>query len=236
MATTRSPARAVAESHTAARKHFSPAKSEKWVLTSAVITGLVYLVRRLVEGETAGTTPAPKSAARAFLGQGTPPSFGQWIIAYTTSYFFLALLTVAVPEVAASLAIFVLVATFLESGGQLASDLQQIESGTAPAAATPSNVSTLGPSGTANPYTSPLPAGQTVPASFGPPTASSLFSFPSSPQSVGAGVAASGAATRAQITALNAKILSEKLPPGYSAKVVNGVAEILHNGTVVDKG
>lgn len=106
---------------------FTPGSARKWVLTSALVTGLIYLVRHLVEGE---TSPAPATnAARQFLGQGSPPSLRQWFVAYATSYFGLALLAVAAPEIAASLAIFVLVVTLVESGGQFAGDLKGLESG-----------------------------------------------------------------------------------------------------------
>lgn len=114
--------------HTGQSAAFSTSRANKWVLTSALLTAIVYLVRHLVEGE---TSPAPATnTARQFLGQGSPPSFGQWAIAYGTGYTMLALLATAEPELAAGLAMFGLAVVFLESGGQLATDLQGLEHGT----------------------------------------------------------------------------------------------------------
>lgn len=122
-------------------KGFTSASARKWVLTSALVSGLIYLVRHLVEGE---TSPAPSTnAARQFLGQGSPPNVSQWFIAYATGYLGLALLAVAAPEIAASLAIFVLAVTVLESGGQLAKDLGELEAGQGTFNATANSASVL---------------------------------------------------------------------------------------------
>jgi hypothetical protein len=118
-------------------KGFSSARAQKWVLAAAILEMLIYTFRHLIEGDTS-SAPASSSQARAFLGQGKPPNFGQWIIAYGVAFTFLGVLTLGAPEVAGALAMFMLVATFLESGGQLATDLSQIEHGVGGATASSS--------------------------------------------------------------------------------------------------
>ena len=108
-------------------KGFTPAKAQKWVMTAALVTAIVYVVRHLTEPE-AARSPAT-SAARQFLGQGSPPNLAQWLIAYSVGFLSLSLLTVAAPELAAAFAMFYLGTVFLESGGQLATDLRNIEAG-----------------------------------------------------------------------------------------------------------
>lgn len=104
---------------------FTSQKAEKWILTSALMTALIYGFRRLVEGD---TSPKPSTnAAREFLGQGAPPDFAQWLIAWGTGYGLLALFALALPELAAAFAMLTLLVTLLESGSQLATDLQTIE-------------------------------------------------------------------------------------------------------------
>jgi hypothetical protein len=200
-------------------KGFTSARAEKWVLASALITGVVYVVRHLVEGES--SAPPATSAARAFLGQGSPPSVGQWLIAYATGFLFLSIMAALAPELAASAAMFVVFTTFIESGGQLASDLKQLESGTAgsgPAAPT-GTINSPGFGASAVTQTSPLILNPT---------------FAPSPQSIGATVANNSS----QLAAINKALLAQApdLPPGYTVKIVNGVGELLHNGKVVQTG
>lgn len=203
-------------------KGFTGPRAQKWVLTSALVTALIYTVRHLVEGD---TSPAPASnAARQFLGQGSPPSFGQWAIAYGTAFLGLSLLAVAAPEVAASLAMFTLVVTFLESGGQLANDLKALEGGTAGSGAAGVTGTTSAAGAAGGPVTSGTAGTAGVTGGTTAP----------SPQSIGTTVANNSAT----IAALNKSILSEagSLPAGYTVRVVNGIAELLHNGRVIQRG
>ena len=198
-------------------KGFTSARAEKWVLASSLITAIVYVVRHLVEGE---SSPEPAtSAARAFLGQGSPPSIGQWLIAYATGFLGLSILAALAPEVAASAAMFVVFATFIESGGQLATDLKNLESGTA-GGGTPAN------------YVSP--AAQAAVNTSQANLAATMNSFAPSPQSIGTSVATKQAA----IDAINQQILSQagSLPAGYTVKIVNGIGELLYKGKVVQTG
>jgi len=131
-------------------KGFTTPRAERWVMAAALITAAVYTVRRLVEGE---TSPAPAtSAAREFLGQGSPPNFAQWIIAWGTGFTGLALLALALPELAGALATFVVLATFLESGSQLATDIGLLERG----------------AGILSPGNTPLPTPTTTTGAAGP--------------------------------------------------------------------
>lgn len=158
-----------------AQKAFSSSKAEKWVITSAIISLAVYAVRRLVEGE---TSPAPStSAARSFLGSGSPPNLAQWIIAYVVAYGGLSLLAVATPEIAAALAAFVVIATILDSGSQLATDLTNLEHGAALGGSSSQGVTAA---------TTPLLGGS--PGTGTAPPASGTFGAAPSPQSVGASV------------------------------------------------
>ncbi len=203
-------------------KGFTSARAEKWVLTSALITGVVYLVRHLVEGQS--SAPPATSAARAFLGQGSPPNVGQWLIAYATGFLILAVLAALAPELAAGSAMLIVFSTFIESGGQLAADLKTLESGAG------GGSSAALPAG----YVSPAARAAVATSQANLAATMNSFGFPPSPQSVGASVASK----QSQIAAINKQILAEapSLPAGYTVKVVNGIAELLHNGTVVQKG
>ena len=199
-------------------KGFTSARAEKWVMTSAIITAIVYVVRHLVEGE---SSPEPAtSAARAFLGQGSPPSISQWLIAYATGFLSLSILAALAPEIAASAAMFVVFATFIESGGQLATDLKNLESGSGGSAALPAG------------YVSP--AAQAAVNTSQANLAATMNSFAPSPQSIGTSVATKQAA----IDAINQQILSQagSLPAGYTVKIVNGIGELLYKGKVVQTG
>jgi hypothetical protein len=191
------------------RAGFSSQKAEKWIVVSALLTAAIYGFRRLVEGE--GTPTPSTSKARAFLGQGTPPDFAQYLIAWGAGYGFLALFALAVPELAAAFAMLVLLVSVLESGGQLATDLQTIEH--AAGTQTTGQAAVQGVTGAAS--AGGVTLGATAP----------------SPQSVGAGVANPNAALNQQI-----EQEAKSLPAGYSVTIVNGVAELLHHGIVIDKG
>jgi hypothetical protein len=199
-------------------KGFTSARAEKWVMASALITAIVYLVRHLVEGE---SSPEPAtSAARAFLGQGSPPSVGQWLIAYATGFLGLAILAALAPEIAASAAMFVVFATFIESGGQLATDLQKLESGTAgPGPASPAGAAyTPGFGVSAVTQTSPFILNPTLapsPQSVGAAVKNALTKRRATASAGGSGPSASvvDAAAAAQGLVFNAN-LDEYVPKG----------------------
>lgn len=102
---------------------FSTQRAQKWVLASALITALVYGIRRIT-GDTAAA-PGLKNVA----GIGQPTTLAHWAVSYGIAYTMLALLAVAAPEAAASLAMLTLLGNLLANGKGLASDLKSLESG-----------------------------------------------------------------------------------------------------------
>src|SRR5581483_6745728 len=188
-------------------KGFSPAQAQKWVLMSAFITLAVYVVRRLTEAE---ASPAPATnAARAFLGQGSPPNTAQWLIAWSTSMMGLAILAAIAPELAGALAMLTVLVTFLESGNQLATDLRNLEHGAGlpgvPIIGSTNDTAATAPDLSGTPVAS-LAAGDSQP--YG--TLTNPFGVAPDPHAVGAAAAA---------TATQQKIVDEynalPSPEGY---------------------
>lgn len=117
-------------------KGFTAQRAQQWVLAAAVITAVVYTFRRISEGAVS-TAPAKGGKVSALLGTGSPPPpLGQWAIAYGAGFTLLALVSVAAPELAGSLAMLELVGCVLGNGNALAGDLSKLE-GNAKAKTTP---------------------------------------------------------------------------------------------------
>lgn len=92
--------------------------------TSAVIVGIVYAYRRLVEpaGQTAPHV-ATKNAVKQLAGQGGPPPLEHFIVGYGFAFLVMSLLAQADPDLGGSFAVLVAVATVLAQGQQIAADV-----------------------------------------------------------------------------------------------------------------
>jgi hypothetical protein len=104
---------------------FTTGRAQKWILTSAIITGVIYMFRRLVyEG---GTVKQAATAARVAGHGNPPPPLSQWATAWIGGYLLLAVLAVGAPEIAGSFAILALAGDLLTNGIGIVADLAQLE-------------------------------------------------------------------------------------------------------------
>jgi hypothetical protein len=132
----------------------SPDGAQRAVSVAAVIVGMVYAYRRLVEGAGAtGPHVASKGAAKQLLGQGPPPPLSQWIVAYGFAFLVISVMAQAAPRVGGTFALLLALGTVLTQGQQLAADVNGQLGGAGaggvkitPAAAVP--ISQLTPTGT----------------------------------------------------------------------------------------
>lgn len=106
---------------------FTSNQAQKWVLAAAIVIAMTYTFRKLIEpGMTAA--PAKGSTAHKLAGAGSPPPpLGQWAVAYGAGFTFLALMTVAAPELAASLAMLATAGSLLTNGTSIVADLAGLE-------------------------------------------------------------------------------------------------------------
>ncbi|HWD76348.1 MAG TPA: hypothetical protein VG371_14500 [Solirubrobacteraceae bacterium] len=149
---------------------FTTGRAQRWVLTAAILTAVIYAFRRTVE-PAASTAPAKGGKAAALLGAGSPPPpLGQWAVAYATGFVFLSLLTLGAPELAASLAGMMVVGGLLTNGNSIATDISQLEGGAASKTAKPGPVQTALAGGTLPTVTT---AGHPVGVAPGAPSLSS---------------------------------------------------------------
>lgn len=105
---------------------FSTAKAQRWILGSAIVVAMVYMLRRFTEDD----PPARGSTAARLAGHGSPPpQLAHWTIAYATGFMFLALIALPAPELAASLAMLTVTGTLLTNGTAIAADLAELQHG-----------------------------------------------------------------------------------------------------------
>jgi hypothetical protein len=106
---------------------FTTARAQQWVLASAIVVAVVYVFRSLVEPAMT-TAPAKGSKVSAILGAGSPPpALGTWAISYGAGFIFLAVISLAAPELAATLALMTATGSLLANGQSVASDLANLE-------------------------------------------------------------------------------------------------------------
>ena len=106
---------------------FSSFRAQRWVMGAALVLAMTYAFRRLVENS---VTSAPASGGKvaSLLGTGKPPPpLGQWAIAYGAGFLMLSVLAMGAPEVAASLAMMVVVGSTLANGTTVVADIRQLE-------------------------------------------------------------------------------------------------------------
>lgn len=101
-------------------------KAQGYILVCAVITAVIYTFRRLVE-PTTGTSSTSSSKLAQLAGAGAPPSLEQWIVSYGTAFFMLAVLALAAPELAVSLALMGTIGNLLTNGTTIAADISGLE-------------------------------------------------------------------------------------------------------------
>lgn len=107
---------------------FGRFRAQRWVLASAVITALIYAFRKAVEPAGAQTTPAKKHSGLATLaGAGQPPSLEQWAVSYGVAFTMLAMLALALPEIAATIAAMMVAGNLLTNGMAIASDIGNLQ-------------------------------------------------------------------------------------------------------------
>jgi hypothetical protein len=105
---------------------FSSARAQRWVMAAAIVVAMTYTLRRIVEPAMT-TAPARGTQAARLAGHGSPPpSLQRWAVAYGGGFMMLALVAFPAPEVAASLAMLLVVGTLLTNGTAIAADLNTL--------------------------------------------------------------------------------------------------------------
>jgi hypothetical protein len=121
---------------------FTPARAQSWILAAAVVIAVIYGVRRLVE-PSLSSAPAKGGTAATLAGAGSPPpTLAHWLVAYGAGFGMLALLALAAPELAGSLALLAAAGSLLTNGTSLVADITGLEQLTPkPVAAAPASLS-----------------------------------------------------------------------------------------------
>jgi len=105
---------------------FSTGRAQQWILISALLTATIYVFRRIVE-PTTGTSGASSNKLAQLAGAGAPPSVEHWAISFGAAFLGLAVIALAAPELAASLAVTVVLGNVLTNGTTIAADLGGLE-------------------------------------------------------------------------------------------------------------
>lgn len=123
---------------------FTTSRAQRWILTSAILTAVIYAFRRLVEPTTGAASPAKGGALARLAGAGTPPaSVEHWAVGYSAAYLMLAILALVAPEAAASLAAITVLGNLLTNGTTIAADITGLEGSTPPPPGPPAAVSSM---------------------------------------------------------------------------------------------
>lgn len=117
-------------------KSFSTQRAQKWILAAAILSAVIYGFRRIVEPAT-GNTSSTGTAAQKLAGTATPPTASHWAVAYGAGFLILSVISLGAPEVAASIAMLMVVGELLTNGVTIASDIANLQGTPAPVAVTP---------------------------------------------------------------------------------------------------
>lgn len=102
---------------------FSTDRAQKWILAAALITGIVYAFRAVIE-PSVSSSPAKGSS---LLGGSPPPPVGKWAVAYGAGFLMLSILALGAPEVAGSFAMLEIAGVLLTNGTSVIADLSGLE-------------------------------------------------------------------------------------------------------------
>lgn len=106
-------------------RDFTPARAQAWVLMAAVVTGIIYTFRKVIEPVTPSS--AKSSLPSKLLGAGPPPSVEQWAVSYGAAFLMLSVIAVVSPETAGSMAILIVVGTLLANGTAIVKDINSLK-------------------------------------------------------------------------------------------------------------
>lgn len=125
-------------------KGFGTARAQKWVLTAALVTAIIYGFRRALE-PSVQQAPARGGTAAKLTGAGSPPpALGHWAVAYGAGFMMLSMLAIAAPEAAGSVAMLIVAGSLLTNGTAIVADIGNLEKTNAPAATPPVPVTPVG--------------------------------------------------------------------------------------------
>jgi hypothetical protein len=106
---------------------FSAARAQKWILAAALISALTYGFRLIIE-PTVTTAPARGGKAATLAGAGSPPPpLSHWAVSYGAGFLMLSIVSLAAPEVAASIAMLMAAGTFLSHGTSIVADITGLQ-------------------------------------------------------------------------------------------------------------
>jgi hypothetical protein len=96
------------------------AGAERAVIVSSLVVIATYSYRLLTEGHSSRPAPSP---IKQLIGVGAPPNLGQFITGWGFSFFVLAVISEAAPQLGGALAILVATSDVLANFGQVATDV-----------------------------------------------------------------------------------------------------------------
>lgn len=105
---------------------FSSTRAQQWILVAAILTGVIYGFRRVVEPASGSSSPSSGKLAR-LAGAGAPPDLEHWAVSYGAAFLMLSVLSLGAPELAASIAAMAVAGNLLANGTTIAADLAGLE-------------------------------------------------------------------------------------------------------------
>lgn len=105
---------------------FTSQRAQRWVLAAALLSAMIYGFRRIIE-PVSGNTTSSGTAAQKLAGTGTPPTLSHWAIAYGAGFLMLSVISLGAPELAASLAMLMVVGELLSNGTTIVADITGLE-------------------------------------------------------------------------------------------------------------
>lgn len=103
----------------------TPGRAQGWVLVAAIITGVVYAFRKVIEPATPSSSKT--TGVKSLLGSGPAPPIEQWVVSYGTAFLILSVIAFASPETAGSLSILIVIGTLLANGQSVVKDINALE-------------------------------------------------------------------------------------------------------------
>jgi hypothetical protein len=91
-------------------------------MAGALLQGVIYGYRHMVEGAGPAPKTVPSALART-LGKGEPAPPGTWVVGWGVTWFTISMLALASPSTAGSFSLLIIVSTILLNGQHIGKDV-----------------------------------------------------------------------------------------------------------------